>query len=158
MPPLSYLGQTPLMKSGKRACAVLSPDENDAKPEITKVNENVPNLDISGIIKNDFQKFVADMLPEIMKTVKSKMESTKAEQKNELKTSISEIVDEKTDDLKSQLELKIDIKQKPKLKTLSERELLETYNRRDSIKKLGLEQSLAHGQRETYQETAEVVQ
>ena len=26
-PPLSYLGQTPLMKGGKRACVVLSPDE-----------------------------------------------------------------------------------------------------------------------------------
>ena len=43
-PNLSYLGQTPLMKGGKRACVVLSPDENDAKPENNKVNENVPNL------------------------------------------------------------------------------------------------------------------
>ena len=57
------------------------------------------------------------------------------------------------------MELKTDIEQeKANLKTLSECELLETYTRRDNIKKLGLEQNLAHGQRETYQETAEVVQ
>ena len=92
----------------KRACVVLSPD---AKPENNKVNENVPNLDISEILKNNFQKSVADMLPEIIKTVKSEMESIKAELKRELKTTISEIVDEKNDKLKSQLKLKIDIEQ-----------------------------------------------
>ena len=57
------------------------------------------------------------------------------------------------------MELKIDIEQeKAKLKTLSKIELLETYNRRDNIKIQGLEQNLALGQRETYQETAEIVQ
>ena len=81
MPPAIISCQTPLMKGGKRACVVLSPDENDAKLEITKVNKNVPNLDISEIIKNNFQKSVADMLPEIMKTVKSEMESIKADLK-----------------------------------------------------------------------------
>ena len=66
-----------------------------------------------------------------------------------MKTAISDIVDEKINKLKSQLDLKIDIEQeKAKLKTLSECELLETYNRRDNIKILGLEQNLAHGQRE----------
>ena len=71
---------------GKRTCLLLSPDENDAKPEHTKVNEKVPNLDISEINKNNFQISAADILPEIMKTVKSEMESIKTELKNELKT------------------------------------------------------------------------
>ena len=82
--PLSYLGQTALMKGGKRACVVLSPEENDAKPENAKVKENAPYLDNSKITKNNCQKSVADMLPEIMKTVKSEMESIKTELKNEL--------------------------------------------------------------------------
>ena len=57
------------------------------------------------------------------------------------------------------MQLKIDIEQgkRAKLKTLSECKLLKTYNRRDNIEILGLEQNLAHGQRETYQ-TAEIVQ
>ena len=159
--PLSYLGQTPLMKGGKRACVVLSPEENDAKPENAKVNENAPYLDISKITKNNFQKSVADMLPEIMKTVKSEMESIKTELKNEfeLKATTGEIVDEKNDKIKSQFELKIDIEhEKAKLKTLSECKLLQTYNRRDNIKILCFAQNLAHGQRKAYKETAEIVQ
>ena len=55
-------------------------------------------------------------------------------------TTISETVNEKIDKFNSQLELKKDIEQeKAKLKTLSECELLETYNRPDNIKTLGLE-------------------
>ena len=147
------------MKGEKTNCVALSPDEIDAKPENNKFNENIPSLDISEIIKNNFQKSVADMLPEIMKTVNSEMESIKAELKNELKTTTSEIVDEKIDKLKSQLELKVDIEQeKVKLKTLSECVLVKTYNRRYNIKIQGLEHNLAHGQRETYQETAKIVQ
>ena len=137
--PLSYIAQIPPMKGGKILCS--------ATPENTKVRENGLNYVVE-IIKNKFQKSVADMLTEIMKTVKS----FKTELKNELKTTMSEIVNEENDKLKSELELKIDIGQeKVKLKTLSESELLETYNRRDNNKIIDLEPDLADGQREIYQ-------
>ena len=87
--PLSYLGQTSLRKSGRRACVVLSPDENDAKPENQKSNENFPKLDISKINLKPSQETVADMLPEIIKNLKTEMESVKTELENELKFRIS---------------------------------------------------------------------
>ena len=87
--PLSYLGQTSLRKSGRRACVVLSPDENDAKPENQKANENFPKLGISKINLKHFQKNVADMLPEIIKNLKTEMESGETELENELKFWIS---------------------------------------------------------------------
>ena len=46
------------------------------------------------------------MLPEILKTVKSDMESIKAELKNELKTTISEIFNEKLINLSRSWNLK----------------------------------------------------
>ena len=39
------------MKGGKRSCVVFSTDEDDAKPENTKVNERVPKSDFSELIK-----------------------------------------------------------------------------------------------------------
>ena len=55
------------------------------------------------------------------------------------------------------METKINIKQeKSILKTSSENELLETYNRRDITKIPGFEHNLADDQR-TYQTTAEIL-
>ena len=124
--------QTPLNKGTKRGCAVLSPvNEISLEPAVVKS------------IEESIQKSITGLIPVIMETIRS-----------ELRVRIDEIVDKKVGELRSEMQCELDIQAADaKLKTLSETEILETYNRRDNIKIIGL-QSI---QRETYEETANLI-
>ena len=75
--------------------------------------------------------------------------------RSEIRNTISQIVDKKIEDLKLEMDTKYNFGlEKQQLKTLSETELLETYNRRDNVKIIGLPEQKS---RENYKETAELV-
>ena len=137
-PQLKFQGMTPVTKTPapKRPCTVLSPiGEVDVESTMSK------------LIEDSFEKSIQKMMPQILQTVK-----------DEVRTTINDIVDAKIEELQNKLSLKIDLEQeKAKLKTLSEAELLESYNRRDNVKILGVEQILRDGERESYHETANIV-
>ena len=74
--------------------------------------------------------------------------------RSELRVTIDEIVDKKVNELRSEMQCELDIQAADaKLKTLSESEILEIYNRRDNIKIIGL-QSIHP---ESYEETANLI-
>ena len=133
LPETSNIDQTPITKAGnKRSCVVLSPpiEEDQIQPTMS--------------VENRIQKSLAEMLPTIVETIRC-----------EIRNTISEIVEKKTEDLKLEMDTKYNFElEKQQLKTLSETELLETYNRRDNVKIIGLPEQKS---RENYKETAELV-
>ena len=145
MPELRFHGETPIRngkdldtpvaKSVKRSCAVLSPAE-----------EAHPDVNLEKTVESSIKRSIDNLVPCILETIRT-----------ELRNTISEVVDAKISDLRNELDGKVNLEAtKSKLKTLSESELLETYNRRDNIKVLGLSPCSTDG-KENYQQTSKLV-
>ena len=145
MPELRFHGETPnrngkdldtpVAKSVKRSCAVLSP-----------VEEANPDVNLEKKVESSIKRSIDNIVPCILETLRT-----------ELRNTISEIVDSKTSDLRNELDGKVNLEAtKSKLKFLSESELLETYNRRDNIKVLELSSCSTDG-KENYQQTSKLV-
>ena len=133
-PQLKFRGQTPLIKgNNKRSRVSLSPEELS--------NENRVNSSIEAGI----QKALEDLIPTIVQKLKKELSET-----------INAIVEDKFKTLRAELEDHSNFeRRKIELKALSETEFLQTYNRRDNIKILGLPEQSAG--KETYEETSKAV-
>ena len=111
---------TPVAKSVKRSCTVLSP-----------VEESNSDVNLEKTVESSIIRSIDKLVPCILENIRTGLRNT-----------INEIVDAKISDLRNGLDGKVNLEAaKSKLKTLSESELLETYNRRDNIKLLGLSSS-----------------
>ena len=110
---------------------------------LSPVNEISLEPAVVKSIEESIHKSITSLIPTIMETIRS-----------ELRVTIDEIVDKKVNELRSEMMCELDIQTADaKLKTLSEPEILEIYNRRENIKIIGL-QSI---QREIYEETATLI-
>ena len=107
-PPLSYLGRTPVAKVPKRGCTELSP-----------VTEN-PDANLEAIIQNA----IRNAIPDIM-----------AQMQQQLEASIARAVQDSLATFKQQVKTEmVDLENRCYLKTLSESDVHESYNRRDNVK------------------------
>ena len=145
IPELRFHGETPLRngkdldthvaKSVNRSCTVLSPME-----------QSNPDVNLEKTVESSIKRSIDNLVPCILETIR-----------NELRNTISEIVDAKVSDLRNELEGKVNLEAtKSKLKTLSESELWETYNRRDNIKVHGLSPCSTDG-KGNYEQTSKIV-
>ena len=107
-PPLSYLGRTPVAKGPKRGCTELSP-----------VTEN-PDANLEAIIQNT----IRNAIPDIM-----------AQMQQQIEASIARAVQDSLATFKQQVKTEmVDLENRCYLKTLSESDVHESYNRRDNVK------------------------
>ena len=141
MPQLRFQDQTPIGPaakghSNKRTRAQLSPQEE----EMLLQSEDFPES-FTIKMQQTIEEVVKQFIPEIVSNLEKK-----------LKESIRAIVREEMD------EALLDYENRQSLLTLSQSELLESYNRRDNIRILGLpEDNPAGGRGETYEQTTEKV-
>lgn len=128
MSQLRYHDQTPLptKQDEKRRCfSMLSPvDEDDDA--------------LSSKLEAAMDKAMAKLMPKIMETIR-----------NEMKDAVADMRAEITRDIQGHLKMARNVNE---LKTLSEAELLEGYNRRDNVRIIGLKEH-NNGEREQYKET-----
>ena len=98
---------------------------------------------VKSIEESIHKSTITSLIPTIMETIRS-----------ELRVTIDEIIDKKVNELRSDMQCELDVQaEDAKLKTFSETEILETYNRRDNIK-INRLQSI---HRESYEETANLI-
>ena len=98
---------------------------------------------VKSIEESIHKSTITSLIPTTMETIRS-----------ELRVTIDEIIDKKLNELRSDMQCELDVQaEDAKLKTFSETEILETYNRRDNIKIIRL-QSI---HRESYEETANLI-
>ena len=125
----------PVAKSVTRSFSVLSP-----------VEESNSDVKLEKTVESSIKRSIDNLVPCILETIRT-----------ELRNTISEIVNVKISDLRNELDGKVNLEAaKSKLKNLSESEVLETYNRRDNIKLLGLSPCSTEG-KENYQQTSKLV-
>ena len=121
LPVLRFQDQTPMPKiNNKRGCAVLSPLEEVSTNEMTEK------------IRLTIQESIQTAIPHIISNLTM-----------QLKESIKEMVNDAVQSLKVELTSRIQntatfSENRSALLTLSEAELLESYNRRDNVRILGL--------------------
>ena len=102
---------------------------------------------ITQAIESGVQKAVGSLIPNIVQKIRSELRST-----------INEIVEDKLKQMKEEMQLRSDFEnRKLELIALSESEVLENYIRRENIKILDMPESHQSGQRESYQQTAAVI-
>ena len=129
-PPLSYLGRTPVAKGPKRGCTELSP-----------VTEN-PDANLEAIIQNA----IRNAIPDIM-----------AQMQQQLEASIARAVQDSLATFKQQVKAEmVDLENRCYLKTMSESDVHESYNRRDNVKIFNLKMDEGKT-REEYTETIDKV-
>ena len=145
LPDLRFHDQTPLSKPDNKRSRLLlgsSPTEED----------NSDDARIQKFVDEAIQRTISSMLPKIVETLRT-----------EIKDTLSNAITKAVSDMKTEImgELREDIvfvDKKSELKTLCETEQLETYNRRDNLKILGINENLHEdGHLETPSETIEKV-
>ena len=126
-PVLRYMDRTPVMKAtaSKRSCSKLSPLEERS-------------------IEEDIQSTLAPQMPSIIAGIQA-----------EVRNSVSAAINDAIAKLKDEFAQKLTVQEERcNLKSLSEAELLESYNRRDNIKVFGMpEVIMDDGKPEPYTET-----
>ena len=130
-PVLRYMDRTPLMKAGasKRGCSELSPLEERSMEEL-------------------MQSALAAQMPSIIAGIQ-------AEVRNSVTAAINDAIAKLKDEFSQKLTMS---EERCNLKSLSEAELLESYNRRDNIKVIGLPEVIKDdGKPEAYAETIKEV-
>ena len=141
LPILKFHDQTPVSAPGsKRQCAVLSPcgelDDSD-----------ILNSTIAKKIKDAISKSMQKLMPNVLNKFKSQIESiimsTIAEATTKLKAEVLNMV-------KGEI---VNVECRSNLKALSEAELLESYNRRENVKILGITEETSNGRKETIDAT-----
>ena len=123
MPDLRYHDQTPLAKADKRLCSALSPEDNES--------------DLTKTVQEAIQAAVASSMPDIMKTIQ-----------DQLTTKIKAAVDESLKSLREDItrEFKETVfyaEERSDLKAKCESEMLESYNRRENVRIIGMPESSA---------------
>ena len=120
LPFLRYLDQTPIVRNeNKRLCSVLSP-----------LNEN--EKDFTAAIESAIEKSFEKLLPSLVLKIQSSLQESIQQTLNEAVAKIrSEIWDFMTNGMNC-LERRMDLKVK------CETELVESYNRRDNVRIIGL--------------------
>ena len=130
-PVLRYMDRTPLMKASasKRGCSELSPLEERSMEEV-------------------IQSALAAQMPSIIAGIQA-----------EVRNSVSAAINDAIAKLKDEFAQKLTVQEERcNLKSLSEAELLESYNRRDNIKIIGLPEVIKDdGKPEAHAETIEEV-
>ena len=145
IPELRFHGETPL-RNGKDLDTHVAKSVNRRCTVLSAVEQSNPDVNLEKTVESSIKRLIDNLVPCILETIR-----------NELRNTISEIVDAKISDLRNELEGKVNLEDtKSKLKTLSESELLETYNRRDNIKVLGLSPYSTDG-KENYEQTSKLV-
>ena len=126
---------TPVAKRVKRSCTVLIP-----------VNEANPYMNSEKRTDSSIKRSTDNLVPCILETIRT-----------ELRITISDTIDAELIDLRNELDDKVNLEAaKSELQTFSESELLETYNRKDNIKQLGLSPCSTES-KENYQQTWKLV-
>ena len=141
LPILKFHDQTPVCAPGsKRQGAVLSPcgelDDSD------HLNSTIAKK-IEDAISKSMQKLMTNVLNEVKSQIESIIKSTIAEATTKLKAEVLNMV-------KGEI---VNVECRSNLKALSEAELLESYNRRENVKILGITEETNNGRRETIDAT-----
>ena len=130
MPDLRYHNQTPLAKpDNKRLCSALSP----MTEEYTEDNGN----DLTKTVQEAIQAGVASSMPGIMKSIQ-----------DQLTTKIKAVIDECLKNLREDITNEINgavfyAEERSALKAECESEMLESYNRRENVRIIGMPDSSA---------------
>ena len=116
LPTLRYLGQTPMQtRSGKRACAELSPISEGGAVDAGALDTNIQQI---------IQESLKNAIPGIMREIQKQLEA-----------SITDIVVKSIESFRKENQENMDyLEDRSSLKAMSEAEKLEQYNRRDNLK------------------------
>ena len=140
MSTLKYHGQTPICSStNKRPFIELSPCVED---------NGAGQLDISKQVEDAITKSVNLLMPKMIENIKEQIKSVV---ETAIGTALSNLKNEMMLWTKEEISK---LEKREALRTLSEAELLESYNRRDNVKIIGLSETLSNdGKREQVETT-----
>ena len=128
LPDLRFHDQTPLSKPDNKRSRLLlgSSIEEDYSDDA-----RIPKF-----VDEAIQRTISSMLPKIVETLQSEIKDTLS---NAITKAVSDMKTEIMGDLREDL---VFVDKKSELRTLCETEQLETYNRRDNLKILGVNENL----------------